>query len=197
MEQCNNQIRELRVLANEITEMLRKHNQLTDTVVKIVTEEQRQGARSRILGWLVRRFRVDYPRCLWRYATHPYLRTAYAVAVGIQRAGTTAKLTSWLFDGGCPWEWTMDWCLGFALMGYWGKHVILFMAGHRDVSFTFRLLLMFFGITTWRRVFPNWWDHRWELSFVMPAGLLCYLAWHHWGIGDHVRGLCSRRQVFT
>lgn len=185
LEKLDNYISKCLLNDNEIADMQRRNIQVTVLLKSIVAEEKRQSTPLGTFGWLVRLpWLINYPPCLLDSAVNPHLRTAYDIAVGIQTAGIISKLLQWPFHGGWPWQWTLDLPLMLILLGYWGTHVGAFAAGYREVSTVFLLQLAFFVVITWRHVFPNWWDYRWELSFVFPVGFLCYTVWHRLGLKE-------------
>ena len=162
----------------------------------ILIKEYGRRSLLKSLGYLVFAiFRIKFPTGLENHNARPYLHTAYVLAVAIRRAGIAGKLTGWLFHGGWPWRWTMDWTLKLALLGSWATHAIAFAVGHREFSIALLLQLIYFGIKAWVRFFPNWLDYLWELSFVIPIGFLCYRVWHHTSWRKYIHEVSGHRET--
>lgn len=196
LEQFDYDIDKRLVDDDDITDMQRRNVRVTVLLKSIVAEEERQSTPLGIFGWLVRLpWLINYPRCLLDSAVNRYLRTAYDIAVGIQTAGIFSKLLQWPLRGGWPWQWSLDLPLMLFFLGNWATHFIAFAAGHKDFSTIFLLQLSYFMVSTWRHVFPNWWDYRWELSLVFPIGFLCYTVWHHPGMKKSVQELFGHRET--
>ncbi len=171
-----------------------------DLVAKVVAHEMRQtgplGAFGAKIGriWL-----INYPPCLLKYSVNPHLRTAYVIAMVMQRTGTVATLVGWAFYGGWPWQWhwTLDILVWVYLLGHWSTQCIAFAAGRRELSRIFLMQLAFCAMDNWQYIFPNWWDYRWELSFVFPIGFLCYTVWRRPGIKKAVRDVLGHGETLV
>ena len=190
IEQFDNAILTDLVEYDRITELRRETERLIAIVEKILDDKDKETGPLRTFALAI--WRNHYPPCLRSHRANQQLRMAHDVMVAMQFSGTVSKLLMWPFHGGWPWQWPMDISLWLIILGHWGSLAIAFVAGHRDTSPITLAQVSLFVLMIFRLIFPNWWEHRWEWSFVFPVGFLCYKAWTRPGIQDNIQQVLNR-----
>ena len=163
--------------------ILGEHARISVLIKKIIADDDSHRASKGVFSLLGdRTWQIGTPPWFWKSTTNQHLRTAYVIAVATHRVCTAAKVLECLIYGRWLWEGVTEWLFILTILGNWSTYIIALTAGHRDLPLGLVLQLITLGIIIGTHNYPNWWEYRWELSFVFPGGFLCYKVGRRLGI---------------